>query len=550
MIQSHTRRTFLLSAGSAALLSACGNGENARQSRAATAASGVVYNHGNGAEPASLDPHHTQEAYAASIIGDLIVGLTTEDVDGNVIPGAAERWNRSEDGKSWTFYLRDHVWSDGQPVTTDDFVYAWRRILDPKTAASYAYMLYAIKNAEAVNTGKMPGTALGVTAKDPRTLVVELEHPVPFMLQLMMHMTTYPLPRHVVAAKGDAWTKPGSYVGNGAFILTEWEANDHITLAKNPKFYDAANVKIDTSIIYPTSDYVAALKRFRAGELDTQDRMPAQQIDWLRANLPQTLKLGPALTTEYLLANAAQKPFDDVRIREALNLAVDRETIVNKLGKIGEPTAYSIVPPKVANYPDGAFLNFRNMPHPARIQRAQALMREAGYGPANPLRTTLMIRSAAPTARRTPVAIQQMWNQVYVDAQILQLDAAIFYDRVQTGDFDIANAAWGADYNDASSFLDLLHSGNANNYSHYHNAEYDRLLDQATLELDLVKRGQLLARAEQIALNDFAWIPISFWVTGSLVRPYVKGWQDNVANVHRTRWISIDQAARAATVSA
>src|SRR5689334_19802847 len=147
MIQSHTRRTFLLSAGSAALLSACGNGENARQSRSATAASGVVYNHGNGAEPASLDPHHTQEAYAASIIGDLIVGLTTEDVDGNVIPGAAERWSRSEDGKSWTFYLRDHVWSDGQPVTADDFVYAWRRILDPKTAASYAYVVRSQKCA-------------------------------------------------------------------------------------------------------------------------------------------------------------------------------------------------------------------------------------------------------------------------------------------------------------------------------------------------------------------------------------------------------------------
>ena len=145
MIQSHTRRTFLLSAGSAALLSACGNGENARQSRSATAASGVVYNHGNGAEPASLDPHHTQEAYAASIIGDLIVGLTTEDVDGNVIPGAAERWNRSEDGKSWTFYLRDHVWSDGQPVTADDFVYAWRRILDPKHPTKLPAMVEALR---------------------------------------------------------------------------------------------------------------------------------------------------------------------------------------------------------------------------------------------------------------------------------------------------------------------------------------------------------------------------------------------------------------------
>ena len=177
-------------------------------------------------------------------------------------------------------------------------------------------------------------------------------------------------------------------------------------------------------------------------------------------------------------------------------------------------------------------------------------MREAGYGPDNPLRTTLMIRSAAPTARRTPVAIQQMWKQIYVDAQILQLDAAIFYDRIQTGDFDIANPAWGADYNDASSFLDMLHSGNPNNYGHYRNPEYDRLLDEAANRAGSRQtRASCWRRPKQVALNDYAWMPINFWVAGALVRPYVKGWQDNVANVHRTRWISIDERARAATVA-
>ncbi len=543
-----TRRAFLTSAGSAILLASCGQSANSRQSLSGARPGEVVLNVGNGAEPLSLDPHHAQGSWEGTIIGDLIVGLTTEASDGSPVAGAAIGWEQSEDGNSWRFQLRDHQWSDGTPVTAEDFVYAWRRILDPKTAAVYAYFLYLIKNAEAVNTGKMPSSALGVKAQDDKTLIVELEHPVPYLLQFMMHMTTYPVPRHIVEAKGDAWVKPGSYVGNGPYILTEWESNDHILLVKNPKFFDAANVKIDRAVVYPTTDYVAALKRMRAGELDIQDRMPAQQIDWLRANMPETLRLKPILSTEYLVANLTLKPFADPRVREALSLAVDRETIVNRIGKVGEPPAYNMVPPGTANYPGGAVLPFRPMPFPDRLKSAQMLMRQAGYGPDNLLRTSLIIRSAAPTARRVPVAIQQMWKQIYVDAQILQLDAAIFYDHIQTGDFEIANPGWIADFNDAITFLDLLRTGNANNYGHYHNPEYDQLLDQSGNELDLAKRGQLLAKAEQIALNDNAWIPISFGIEGALVRPYVKGWMDNAIDIHRTRWMSIDEAARAATV--
>ena len=550
MIEKRTRRAFLMSACGAGLLAACGQNPSTQEGRNGTAAQypgEVVLNRGNAAEPLSLDPHHAQGNWEINIIGELLVGLTTEDAGGNIIPGAAERWEQSEDGKTWTFHLRDHLWSDGEKLTAEDFLYAWRRILDPKTAATYAYYLYLLKNAESVNTGKMPATALGVTARDDKTLVVELEHPVPYLLEFMTHVTTYPVPRHVVEAKGDAWTKPGSCVGNGAYALTEWNPNDHITLVKNPKFYDAANVKIDRAIFYPTTDYEAALKRFRAGELDIQDRLPAQEIDWLRANMPEVLRLDPVLTTEYLTVNQTRKPFDDVRLREALSLAVDRETIVNKISKVGEPPAYGIVPPGIANYPGGVYLDFKSMPFPERLKRAQGLMRELGYGPDNFLRTSLLIRSASTTARRTPVAIQQMWKQIYVDAQILQLDAAIFYNRVQTGDFDIANPAWGADFNDASNFLDLLREGNANNYGHYRNPAYEKLLDSASVERDLKKRGDMLAEAEAIALKDDAWIPINFWVSGGLVRPYVMGWNRNISDVHRTRWLSIDQTARAAT---
>lgn len=507
-----------------------------------------MFNRGNGAEPGSLDPHHTQGNWEDNVMGDMLIGLTTYDARSKPIPGAAERWDQSPDGKTWTFHLRDHVWSDGVPVTADDFVFSWRRILDPKTAAVYAYFLYPIKNAQPVNTGKMPVERLGVRAQDANTLVVELERPLPYFLQIVSHMTMYPVPKHVVQAKGDAWTKPGNYVSNGPYTLTEWDSNDHITIVKNPKFYDAGNVRIDRVIFYPTSDAAAALKRLRAGELDVQDRMPAQQINWLRGNMPEVLHLNPILAIGYLTTNMQAKPFNDPRVREALSLAVDRETIVNKIDRVGEPPAYNIVPPGTSNYPGGVFLDFKSMPFPDRLNRARQLMQQAGYGPNNLLRTSVMIGSAAPTARRVPVAIQQMWKQIYVDAQILQLDAAIFYARLQTGDFDIANPGWIGDYDDPTTFLDLLRKDNANNYGHYNNPAYDGLLDQANAELDLEKRGDLLAQAESIALRDNAWIPLNFSISGALVRPYVKGWQDNLLDFHRTRWMSIDQAARAATV--
>ena len=532
------------------MLAACGRGGPAQQSNISSLSKPgeTVLTRGNAAEPLSLDPHHAQSVWENNIIGDLFVGLTTEDAKAAPIPGAAEKWEASADGKTWTFHLRDHDWSDGVKVTAGDFVYGWRRILDPKTASQYAYYLYLIKNAEAVNTGKMPLTALGATATDDKTLVVELEHPAPYLLEYLMHYTMSPMPRHLIEAKGDGWTKPGTFVGNGPFVLAEWAASDHVSLVKNSKFYDAANVKIDRVIFYPTTDYGAALKRMRAGELDEQDRMPAQEIGWLRANMPEVLRLDPILVTEFLTCNMTRKPFDDVRVRQALSLALDRETIVNKINKVGEVPAYGMIPPGIANYPGGIALDFKGVPFPERLKRAQALMHEAGYGPDNLLRTSLLLRSAAPDRRRVPVAIQQMWTQIYVDAQILQLDASIFYNSIQTGDFEIANPGWSADFNDASSFFDLLRKGNPNNWAHYDNPVYDRFLDAAGIETNLEKRGELLAMAEAAALKDHAWLPVHFWVSGVLVRPYIKGWQKNIADTHRTRWLSLDEQARAKTL--
>ena len=543
----HYTRRLLVACAAVLALSGCGGGQGPATALAPQGGSSeVVFNRGNSGEPKSLDPHHVEGTWEVNIVGDMLLGLTTEDAEGKPIPGAAESWETSADGLTWTFHLADQQWSDGEPVTADDFVYAWRRILDPKTAAQYASLLYPFKNAEAINAGKMKPEELAARAIDARTLQVDLEHPAPYLAEMMTHQSTYPVPRHVVEAKGDDWTKPGNYVANGPYTLLEWVPNDHVTLVKNPKFYDAGNVHVDRVIFYPTSDASAALKRFRAGELDVQDPLPASQIDWLRANMPETIEIGPYLGVGYYIMNQTRKPFDDVRVREALSLAYDRETITDKIVRLGQTPAYGIVPPGVANYPYGNSLSFKDMPQPERIKRAQSLMRAAGFGPDKPLKTTLSI-TTSPEVRRVAAAVQQMWKEIYVDIDLVPSEVAVNYVKLQNGDYDIGVAGWIADFNDARNFLFLLMTNNGGfNYGRYSNPEFDRLMEESDQEVDLVKRGHLMAEAEAVALKDFAWLPTLNLVTSNLVRPYVKGWKQNPKDFHRTRWISIDTAARAA----
>ncbi|MEJ0041234.1 MAG: peptide ABC transporter substrate-binding protein [Rhizomicrobium sp.] len=498
---------------------------------------------GNGTEIKSLDPHYIDLNFEANVVGDLLVGLTTDAIDGKPIPGAATSWKTSPDGKTWTFHLRDHVWSDGQPVTAEDFVYAWRRILEPARGAPYAYYLWLIRNGKPISDGKMPTTALGVHATDDKTLVVELEHPAPYMLEYLLHQTTYPVPRHVLMAKGDAWARPENYVGNGAYVPKEWIPNDHLTLVKNPRFYDADNVHLRTIIYKPTTDTLAALKAVRAGELDTQNLVPAAEINWMRRHIPRTLHLDPVLATSYLLVNFQHRPFRDIRLREAIALAYDRETLVTKIVRLGERPAYSFVPPGTANYPATASFDFRALSYPQRLERARHLMAAMGYGPNNRFRTTYDT-STAPDSKRSAAVLQAMLKQIYIDIDIVNSDVQIYYKKLQEGDFDISGAAWIGDFNDAGTFLDLLQSSSGNNYGKYNSPRFDALLAKSYQTLDLKTRGLLLNQAEQIALDDYAVLPVRFSVTQDIVEPYVKGWTANIRNVNRSRWLWIDPHTR------
>ena len=533
---------FSICAAALMAIAACGDGTSSKGANNAPSGSGseVVLRRGNGGDPASLDPHFVTAANEDAVISDMLIGLTTQDAEGRAIPGAAERWETSPDGKTWTFHLRDHQWSDGTPVTANDFVYAWRRVLDPNSAAPYGSILYGFKNAQAISAGKMAPDQLGARAVDDKTVELQLEHPVPYLTQLLGHATAYPVPAHVVERLGREWTNPGNYVSNGPYTLAEWIPNDHLTLVKNPKFYDAANVKIDRVMFFPITDAEAGLRRFRGGELDVQDGIPTSQIAFVESTMGPMLHKEIYLANGWLALNLQRKPFDDIRVRQALNLAYDRETMAYKVVNIGQPPSYSLLPPGIANYPGGVEFDFKNVPQAERVKRAQDLMRQAGFGPDKPLRTT-MTTGPSPDTRRIAAAVQEIWRAIYVEAEIVQIDPQVYSSNLRSGNFDIAGYGWLADYNDPRNFLFLFLSDNELNYGKYKNPAFDALINQSDQEQDLEKRGQLLAQAEALLLKDTPIIPNRFQVTLNLVQPHVKGWVTNISNTNRTRWLSIER---------
>lgn len=499
---------------------------------------GPVLNRGNGPDIKSLDPAYVQGTWEAWVVGDMIMGLTTEGPRGEPIPGAATHWEVSADGLTWTFHLRPHLWSDGVPVTSADFVAAWRRLLDPATASPYAYNLWIVKNARAISEGRMAPEALGIHAPDDATLVVRLEHPAAYLPELMDHQVAWPIPRHIWLKYREAWARPQHYVGNGPYIVKTWVPGDRVTLVKNPRFYDAAHVKIETVNYYQTADSQAGLRRFRAGELDTLYQFPNQQIDWMRAKMPGALRIAPYLGVSYYAMNFTRAPFMDVRLREAINLAFNREVLTGRIHRIGEAPAYRIVPPGVANYPGDAGLSFKALASGERITKARGLMTALGYGPKHRLHLSLLT-TVNPDSKRNAAAFQAMMTAIHIDIEIVAVEGQIFQQMVQRHDFDIATPSWIADFNDASNFLDLLRSGSGENYSGYANPRYDALLDEAERTADAKARAATLLQAEKLALADFAWIPAWFMVTRDLVSPRVHGWIANGRDINRTRWLTL-----------
>ncbi|HVW73803.1 MAG TPA: peptide ABC transporter substrate-binding protein [Rhizomicrobium sp.] len=492
----------------------------------------TVLNRGNGAEPDSLDPAFASSAAETNILGDLMVGLTTLDAAARPIPGIADRWETSRDGLTWTFHLRPARWSDGRAVTAQDFIAAWRRLLTPGTAARTAQNLWIIRNAQAITAGRLPPSALGAAAPGPATVVITLEHPAPWLPELLTQPGALPLP----PAALKAGPRPNAYISDGPYRLTRWIPNDHIVLARNPDFYDAAGVKIATVNYFPTADSEAALRRLRAGELDMQTPLPSAQIAWLRANMPGALHIMPSLALAYLAINLRDPALSDIRVRRALNLVYDREAVAGKVMKLGERPAYAFVSPNVAHYAGGPELDFKSMPYPAQLAQARRLMQDAGYGPFNRL-TLRYATTGNPDSRRLATVFQAMARQIYVDIRINVTDYALELRALRQGQYQLGYATWFADFDDASNFLDLLKSGAPGNYAGYHNPRFDAALDAAEREPDTEKRAVLLKSAERIALADMPWLPIRFLSQSEAVGPRVGGYVPNARLYNRSRWL-------------
>jgi oligopeptide transport system substrate-binding protein len=503
-----------------------------------TVASGVLHRGGT-SDPASLDPHKIFQPSEFNIVGDIFVGLLTLDAAAKPIPGCADSWTVTDDGRTYTFHLRDGLqWSDGRRLTSRDFLYSFRRALDPATASPFAARLYVIRNAEAVNAGRAPIESLGVSAPTPQTLVLALAHPAPYLGEVL---ATYgmPVPEHVIERAGAAWSRPDTIVSNGPFVLAEWVPNAYVRLDRNGRFYAAGQVSLDAVYHHHPDSASTALRRFRAGELDFVSIVPAEQLDWAKRNLAQQLHLVRGFGTELVVFNNRKAPFDDVRVRRALSMAVDRDLLVQKVLRGAEEPAWGLVPPQAVNYPRFARVDFADVPLAARREQARALLKEAGYGPGHELTTELKY-TADDVQQRVAVALAAMWKPLGVDTRLAAVEQKALVADVHAGRFDMARYYWLAGTSDPVSFLERLRSdAGPINQSGYANPAYDGLIDRAEAIADSDERARLLRDAEAMALEAQPVMPIYYYGGRRLVADRVTGFVENARGVHLSMYLGV-----------
>jgi oligopeptide transport system substrate-binding protein len=527
----------------AALVASCGGGSGGTAGGAQTQIGGPsgtelaeqqVLRVGNGAELQSLDPHRSEDVASSNVHRDIYEGLVNEAPNGDLVPGVASSWTVSDDGKTYVFNLRPEArWSNGDPVTAEDFVFALRRGADPKTVSVYSYILTPILHADDVTAGKRAPEELGVRAIDEHTLEITLANPTPYFLGLLTHSMTYPVHRGSLEAHGEAFTRPGNLVGNGAFMLDEWVVQSHLKVVRNPYYWDNANNKLDEVWFYPTEDQTAELQRFRALELDMTEIIPAAQIGFIRENLADKLVVAPYLGSYYYGFNVTRPPFkDNPKLRRALSLAVNRDVITKQILNVGQISSYGFVPP-ITGYTQQQMVE-ASWTQEQREAEAKRLYAEAGYGPDNPLRTQIMYNTQE-DHRRIAVAVASMWKQVLgVEAEILNQEWKVFIDtRNRKVDTQVYRQGWIGDYNDPFTFLELLRSTAGQNDTGYDNPEYDRLVAASQSALEPHARMELLQEAERVLLADMPIMPLYIYVRPRLVQPWVGGYESNIMDHHR-----------------
>jgi len=508
--------------------------------RAPDSPAGTVLHRGTGEEPESLDVHKSRSTEAGHVQRDLGEGLVGYTPDGELIAAAAQQWEISADGTEYWFELRPGVrWSNGEPLTAVDFVYSYRRLVDPATAAFYTQSVAEVANATEIIAGDLPPASLGVEALSDGRLHIRLRQPVPYFLALLTHPSMFPVHRASVERYGDAYARPGNLVSNGAYKLVAWEIGSYIELARNENYWNDGATAIDRVRHYVTPEPMVELNRYRAGELDVTRTIPPEAFAQMKAERPNEVRVSPALGVYYYGFNMTRPPFaDNPKLREALSMAIDRETIVEIIGR-GEAPAYSWVPPGTANYESQRY-GWMSLSKEERHRRARQLYREAGFGPDHPLRTEIRYNTSD-VHKQVAVAVQSMWREVLgAEASLVNEEFQVLLENIsQKQVTEVFRLNWNGDYNDAHTFLNILQSDNASNLTGYRSEEFDGLMQRAAEQRDPTRRRLYLEEAELRMLKDYPLIPIYFYVNKSMVSPAVRGWGDNVLNYHYSQHLSL-----------
>lgn len=523
-----------------ALLTGCGGGlPNVEE-----AADQDILLVGNGTEPPSLDPHLSTDVSSGQVISALLEGLVNHHPSDSeqVIPGVAESWSHEGNFQVWTFNLRpDAKWSNGDPVTAQDFAYAYERILTPDLASQYAQMLYFLKGAEAFNKGETNDfSEVGVEVIDDHTLRLSLIGSTPYFLTVLTHTSWFPVhPPSIEAQPGGmtnlsgAWTK-GDYVGNGPFVLTEWKPEQHIYVTQNLQYWDRPNVRLQGIYFFPITDYEAEWRMFQGGQLHVTQIVPTSRIPGLAADAPPEFHADPYLGTYYFRFNTTVAPFDDVRVRRALAMAIDREEVIRLGTKGGQQPAYTFVPPMFDNYegPDGIKYD---------VEGAKALLADAGFPNGEGFPEVTLSFNTSEAHRAVAEVVQRDWERdLGIDVTLENAEWGVFLDRINQLDYQVARSGWIGDFMDPYTFLELMRSGNGNNRTGWSNERYDQLMHEAITAKTREGHYAKLREGEQILMEEMPVAPIYTYVNHYMLDPRVQNWNPKLRDKRPWKLIGVE----------
>jgi len=483
----------------------------------------------NGSEPASLDVQKVSSDVEFNIISDFFDGLVRQRADNSVEPRLASSWE-TKDQKVWIFHLRpDAKWSNGDPITADDVVYSWQRLVDPATASPYGSYLASMHmaNAEAIVAGKAKPSELGVKAIDSHTLEVTLDQPLSYFLQMLTHAVTTPLSKVALEKYGDKWTQPGNFVSSGAFTLSEWVVNEKVVGVRNKNYWNNEHTVLNKVTYLPVVSSTADVNRYRAGEIDITSTIPETQFASLKKTIGEQVHISDKLGTYYYMFNTTKAPFDNPKVRLALSLALDRDVVADKILGQGQKPAYTVLPPNTGGF-DLKSPDYASWTQTQRNAEAKKLLAEAGFDEKHPLKFNLLYNTSE-SHQRIAIAASSMWKKALgVDAVLQNQEWKVMLDTMRRGNYDVVRYAWIGDYNDPSTFFNNYKSTDLNNNSNFKNADYDKVLDDAVKSSSKEDTKKLYQQANDILAKQVPAAPLYYYVGAKLVKPYVGGFNENL----------------------